>query len=212
MIADPARFERAIARFDELNSADPHQEVVDGVSHPRELVYARRLTEKVLQLDPAASEPLRLAARCQHLRRWEIPRSDFPMDRPGYLKWRAQLKRFHAEQAGEALREAGYDTASIEQVQSLNLKQRPGADADAQTLEDALCLVFLEHQLTALADKTAEDKVINALRKSWAKMSPKGRAAALALEYPARETALIKAALEPAALVEADTKGGTPAG
>ena len=39
-------------------------------------------------------------------------------------------------------------------------------------LEDALCLVFLEYQLADLAAKTAEDKTINALQKSWQKMTP----------------------------------------
>lgn len=194
-LSQPDRFARAIARFDELNAADPNHETVDGTPQPRELVYSRRLTDWVHRLAPDASEPLRLAARCQHLCRWEIPRSSFPMDRAGYLKWRTQLKKFHAERSGAVLREAGYDAETIARVQGLNLKQDLGTDPDCQILEDALCLVFLEFQLAELAARTDDEKIVNALRKSWAKMSERARAEALKLEYGPREHALIRAAL-----------------
>ena len=106
---DSKLFEDAIRRFDEENARDPNLETASGVSHPRELLYAQRLTDWVLRLCPDASEPLRLAARCQHICRWEIPRGSYPMDRAGYLKWRADLKIFHAQKAGEILHEIGYD-------------------------------------------------------------------------------------------------------
>ena len=105
--ADPERFEAAIRRFDEENSRDPGVEMVDGVAHPREALYARRLTDWVLKLRPDASEELRLAARCQHLCRWKIPRDSYPMTRAGYLRWREALKQFHAQRAGDVLREVG---------------------------------------------------------------------------------------------------------
>jgi hypothetical protein len=190
------RFLNAIRLFDDANAADPNHDVVDGVTHPRELLYARRLTDWVLRLKPDASEALRLAARCQHLCRWETPRDRYPMDRAGYLRWRTDLKKFHAQKAGAILREAGYGDDVIARVQALNLKQDLGKDPDCQVIEDALCLVFLEHQLTELAAKTEEAKVINALKKSWAKMSESGRAAALQLNYSERERALIEAALK----------------
>lgn len=194
--AHAARFDTALRRFDEENSKDLNLEIVDGEKQPRELVYARWLTDWVLKLSPDASEELRLAARCQHLRRWEIPRSSYPMDRPGYLKWRADLKKFHAEKAGEILREVGYPESVITRVQELNLKKNFPADAECRVLEDALCLVFLEHQLTDFAAKTADDKVITALQKSWKKMTPAAHAEALNLSYGPRETALIEAALK----------------
>lgn len=194
-IENQFRFDEAIRRFDAANSADPNQELVDGVAHPRELLYACRLTDWVLRLRPAASEALRLAARCQHLRRWESPRNRFPLDRAGYLRWRADLKKFHAEQSGAILREAGYDEVLIRRVQALNLKQDLGKDPDCQVLEDALCLVFLQYQFADLAAKTDDDKLVNALKKSWDKMSGQGRAEALKLNYGERELALIKAAL-----------------
>jgi Domain of unknown function (DUF4202) len=175
---DPGRFEAALRRFDEENSQDPTRETVGGKSFPRELLYAQWLTEWVLRLCPGASEPLRLAARCQHLCRWMVPRLSYPMTRPGYLKWREDLKHFHAEKAGGILRELGYPEDAIARVQSLNLKRNFPHDAEGRVLEDALCLVFLEHQLAGLADKSTDDKVINALRKSWKKMTPAAQAQA----------------------------------
>lgn len=195
-IENNVRFDEAIRRFDAANAADPNRETADGADHPRELLYARRLTDWVLRLKPDAPEALRLAARCQHLCRWEIPRTSYPMDRPGYLRWRAELKKFHAERAGAILREVGYNDDLIARVQALNLKKDLGKDADCQTLEDALCLVFLQFQLGDLAAKSDHAKMINALKKSWAKMSEQGRAEALKLSYGERELALIKAALE----------------
>jgi hypothetical protein len=193
--ADPARFAAALRRFDEENSRDPHTEQIDGVPRPRELIHAQWLTDWVLKLCPEASEELRLAARCQHLRRWEIPRNSYPMDRPGYLKWRADLKKFHAEKAGEILREVGYPEPVITRVQDLNLKKNFPTYPESCVLEDALCLVFLEHQLTDLANKTSEDKVITALQKSWQKMTPVAREIAKTLSYPEREVAFLQKAL-----------------
>ncbi len=191
----PARFEAAIRRFDEENCRDPNKAIFNGAEHPREWVYAQWLTSWVLKLRPMASEELRLAARCQHLCRWMIARESYPMTRAGYLKWREDLKRYHAKRAGEILHEIGYPEETIHRVQELNLKKNFPNDAEGRVLEDALCLIFLEHQLAPLADKTAEDKVITALQKSWKKMTPAGRDEALKLAYAPREKALINRAL-----------------
>jgi len=194
--ADWARFESALRRFDEENSRDPNWETINGERKPRELIYAQWLTDWVLKLSPNASEELRLAARCQHLCRWKIPRDSYPMTRPGYLKWREDLKHFHAERAGEILRGAGYPEAAVARVQELNLKKNFPNDAEGRVLEDALCLVFLEHQLADLAAKTADDKVITALQKSWKKMTATAHAEALKLSYGERERELIELALK----------------
>lgn len=193
--ADPRRFEAALRRFDEENARDPNVETADGLAQPRELLYARRLTDWVLRLCPNASEELRLAARCQHLCRWQIPRSSHPMTRAGYLKWRADLKKFHAQKAGDILRELGYTEDLIRRVQDLNLKKHFPDDPEARVLEDALCLVFLQFQFAGLAAKTDEDKTINALRKSWQKMTDAARAEALKLNHAPREKALLDRAL-----------------
>ena len=194
--ADAKRFKMALRRFDEENSRDPNTEIVNDVSRQRELVYAQWLTDWVLKLCPNASEELRLAARCQHLCRWTIARGSYLMTRAGYLKWRADLKIFHAEKAGEILREVGYPAETIAKVQALNLKKNFPRDPECRVLEDALCLVFLERQLADLARKSTEDKVINALQKSWQKMTDAARTEALKLNYTPEEKALIERALK----------------
>ena len=193
--SDPDRFAAALRCFDEENARDPNLEIADGVSHPRELLYARRLTDWVLRLCPNAEEPLRLAARCQHLCRWIIPRASYDLTRAGYLKWRTDLKKFHAEKASVILRKVGYGDDVIAQVQALNLKQNFPADPDSRVLEDALCLIFLEFQFAELAAKTTEDKMINVLKKSWQKMTPQAHEQALLLPFGPLEQALIKQAL-----------------
>ncbi len=195
---EPRRFEAALRRFDQENAHDPNLEHVADVAHPRELLYARRLTEWVLKLCPAAAEELRLAARCQHICRWKVPRESQPMTRAGYLKWREQLKQFHAQKAGELLREVGYPEETVARVQSLNLKRDFPQDAEGRVLEDALCLVFLEYQFAELASKTAEDKMVNALLKAWKKMTPAAQAQALKLSHGPREKALLEQALKQA--------------
>ena len=194
-LSDTTRFEAAIGRFDAANSLDPNLENIEGMPHPRELVYAKRLTHWVLKLCPDASKELRLAARCQHICRWMVARSSYPMTRPGYLKWREDLKKFHAEKAGEILRAVGYPEETVAKVRTLNLKKNFPQDPDSRVLEDALCLVFLEFQFAELAAKTTDDKMINALQKSWKKMTPAAREHALKLSFGPQEKSLLERAL-----------------
>jgi hypothetical protein len=192
---DPQRFAAAVRRFDEENSHDPNLETIADTARPRELVYAEWLSEWIVKLCPNASEPLRLAGRCQHLCRWAIPRSDYPRTRVGYLQWREALKRMHAQKSGEILREVGYPESVVERVQHLNLKKNFPRDPEVRVLEDALCLVFLERQFSALADKTSEEKMINVLQKSWKKMTAAAQAKAFELNFGPREKMLIEKAL-----------------
>jgi hypothetical protein len=192
---DAPAFQKAIEKFDAENARDPNHEVSDGVDYPRELLYARRLTDWVLKLAPEASEALRLAARCQHICRWMIQRGSQPMTRAGYLRWRNELKQFHARKSGEILREAGYADDMIRRVQDLNLKKNFPDDPDGRILEDALCLVFLQFQFADLASKTDDDKILNAVRKTWQKMTPAAHDLALTLPLDYKEKALIMRAL-----------------
>jgi hypothetical protein len=188
------RFEQALKRFDDENGRDPNLMVVAGTARQRELVYAQWLTDWVLRLCPAASEALRLAARCQHICRWMIPRNSYPMTRAGYLRWREELKRFHAQKSTEILRELGYSEDMIARVRDLNLKKNLGEDAECQILEDALCLVTLQYQLGELIDKTEPDKMVTILQKTWKKMSPAAREKALGLSFSDREKELLSKA------------------
>ena len=195
MTAASTRFETAIARFDAVNAEDPNSEEVNGVTYPKELLYAQRMTAWLGRLAPDASEALRLAARAQHIRRWVIPRRDYPMTRTGYLRWRTTLYRFHADTAGDILREAGYDDATVAAVQSLLRKERLKRNPDMQCLEDVACLVFLESYFANFAPQYDEQKVLDILRKTWKKMSPRGQAAARHLTLPPAAGALLEKAL-----------------
>src|SRR5687768_3464413 len=122
MISDP-RLQSALDRFDALNAHDPHTELVEGRPEPKELLYARRMTAWLNRLEPGASIPLQLAARSQHLMRWQIPRETFPKDRAGYIRWRTTLYDFHADRAAEVLRDVGYDDQTVDRVRALIRKQ-----------------------------------------------------------------------------------------
>jgi hypothetical protein len=191
-----ARFEKAIALIDAENAKDPNTELLDGTPVPRELLYSQRLTAWILRLKPEASEALQLAARSQHISRWKISRATYPPTRPGYHAWKNDLKRFHAEVTSGILRSAGYDEQMIARVRSLNLKEDFPRDAECRTLEDALCLMFLEYQLHELAQRAPREKVINALRKSWGKMTPQAQELAITLPFAGEEKSLLHAALE----------------
>lgn len=190
------RLQVALAAFDDVNRLDPNTIRVDGEEQPKELVQSERRSVWIERLDSNASEALRLAARCQHLRRWEIPRSTYPEGRRGYLEWRAALAKFHAARAREILEQAGYDPATVEQVNRINLKRGLRTDADTQTMEDALCLSFLEHEIDEFAAKHDEAKLVDILRKTWRKMSPRAHELALGLELSPAVAALVRQALE----------------
>lgn len=162
---------------------------------PRELVQAERLSTWVLRLEPGASEALRLAARCQHLRRWEIPRDSYPAGRLGYLEWRKALGKFHADHAAAILTGVGYDSDVVERVRTINQKKALKLDPDVQTMEDALCLVFLEYEADEFARKHPPEKVVDILRKTWRKMSERGQREALALPMSDGLRDLVKRAL-----------------
>lgn len=187
------KFSRAIAEFDAQNAQDPNRDPRSG--RPKELVYAEQMTRWLEKLAPAASEALKLAVRAQHIRRWKIPRSDYPIDRIGYLKWRTDLKNFHATLAGGILAELGYDEVTVARVQALLRKERLKQDGEAQTLEDVACLVFLENYFADFAKQHDAEKTVDIVRKTWKKMSEKGHKAALGISMPPEAAALVEKAL-----------------
>jgi hypothetical protein len=191
------RRRRAIAAFRALNAQDPNRILDGGVERPKELVAAERLAAWVGRLEPSASEALELASHCQHLCRWELPRGDFPEGRIGYLTWRKALARRHADRATAILRDVGYGDELIAEVRAINLKQGLHANPDTQTMEDALCLSFLEFELDEFAGKHDDEKVIDIIQKTWGKMSERGHAKAFELvaALPPRAAALVLRAL-----------------
>ena len=197
--AGDGQLEQVIAAVDAANADDPHTIVVHGETRPKELAHAELMTAWVRRLDPGCSDEQLIGARAHHLRRWSIPRDDYPRDRPGYLRWRTALRRQHAEDVAAIMREGGYDDAAIARVQAIVRKQGLGRDPAVQTHEDALCLVFLETQFDELADQLGDDdKMVDILRKTAGKMSPAGLEAAQGLAYSPGGAALLQRALAPA--------------
>lgn len=190
-----SRFERAIALIDAANAEDPNRIRYNDEDGPKELIHSELLTRWVKTLQPGASEAVLLAARAQHIRRWMHPRSEYPEGRTGYLRWRTGLYKFHAEQAAQLLREAGYDEAAIARTGQVIRKEGLGRDPEVQAIEDGLCLVFLETQLDELAGRLDREKMLDILRKTWKKMSPAAQQLALELTFAPDERALISEAL-----------------
>jgi hypothetical protein len=175
MISNPQRFQAALTLFDSANAEDPNQEQ----GQPKELLYAQRMTEMITRFAPEASEVAQLAVRAQHIRRWTVPRSSYPMTKEGYYAWRTGLYKFHADTTGELMRQAGYDEAMIEQVKAAVGKRGIKTNPDTQMLEDVTSLVFIEHYMLGFAGQHAEyteDKWIEIIRKTWRKMSDRAHA------------------------------------
>jgi tRNAThr (cytosine32-N3)-methyltransferase len=183
--------QRARSLIDSAHSADPSK-AADG--RPAELAYADHIEEWVVRIDPTASQVLRLAARCQHLERWSVPRGTFPEGKAGYLAWRRSLYVKQAERARQLLIEAGVSADSAADaatwVSKTGLKTNPGT----QALEDAAVLVFLESEIQAFAAQHSEyprEKFIDIIRKTWRKMSPRAQELAKALNLPSPIEALV---------------------
>ncbi len=188
------KFHQAIEKIDAANAQDPNHETVDGQTFPKEILYSQRMGKWLEQLEPEASEALLLAARSQHICRWEIPRTQFPEGREGYHEWRTTLYQFHADKTTEILQEVDYDKTTIAQVQKLLMKKQLKIDPEVQALEDVICLVFLENYFADFSQKHDEEKIIHILRRTWKKMSSHGREVAMSLELsPEQRTVLDKA-------------------
>ncbi|MDO7171216.1 DUF4202 domain-containing protein [Mariniflexile sp. AS56] len=191
----PTRFEIAIALIDKKNSEDPNTYQSHGLDFPKELLYAQRMSQKLLQFKPDASRALQIAARAQHICRWKIARDEYPMDRVGYLKWRETLKKMHAEITVDILKEVGYEGEFVERVAFLINKKLIKKNQESQTIEDVICLVFLDYYFEEFAAKHEDEKLIDILQKTWVKMSEEGHAEALKIKYSEKSLALIKQAI-----------------
>lgn len=188
-------FLNASAWIDAENEADPNSEIYEGITYPKELLYSDRMYERLMSFEPNASEAVQIAAKAQHICRWKVARESYPMDRVGYLKWREDLKKFHAKTTAEILKKAGYDDAFIDRVSFLIEKKLLKKDEETQLLEDVICLVFLEFYLDPFVHKHDDEKLKNIILKTWNKMSEKGQQEALKIDYTPENLQLIKDAL-----------------
>ncbi len=189
------QFALALEKIDAANAADPKRIPYEGKEIPGEVLYGRRMSAWLERLYPEASPALRLAARAQHIRRWEVPRDQYPTGRTGYLRWRTALYAFHAEAAAEILSEIGYDPETTQRVRYLIQKKNLTRDAETQALEDVVCLVFLEFYFADFSERHPAEKVIDIVRKTWRKMSEIARTAALTLPLQPPARGLVERAL-----------------
>jgi hypothetical protein len=188
-------YAKARELIDAAHAGDPKR-TADG--RPAELVYADRMEAWAGRAATAPTEQLRLAARCQHLERWRVPRTTFPEGKAGYLKWRQSLYRQQADRARELLVQAGVPAAEADEVavwvSKTALKTNPGT----QALEDAACLVFLENEIEAFAAQHADyprEKFVDIIRKTWKKMSPRGQELAKSIPLSPAIGALVTEAI-----------------
>ncbi|MAZ86788.1 MAG: hypothetical protein CL693_04045 [Cellvibrionaceae bacterium] len=196
-MATSTKLESVLTAIDQKNAQDPNTVEIDNCSVAKELLYGQRMSQRLQSFASEASEHLQIACRAQHIQRWAIARKDYPMDRAGYKRWRSDLAKFHAELTAEIMAEHDYTDADCERVKHLLQKKQLKRDAETQTLEDVACLVFLEFHLDDFASGHSDEKVIDIVRKTWAKMSSDGHAAALQLSFSDAMGALIQKALNP---------------
>ncbi len=176
-------YQAAIVAFDKANAEDPNKEISEGKEYPKELLYAQRMSEMQARYAPEASEAVKLAVRAQHIQRWKVPRSDYPMNKPGYMLWRTTLYRFHAETTGAIMQEVGYDEEMVARVKAIVGKKNLKTNPETQMMEDVVDLVFLEYYISGFADQHPEydeAKWILIINKTWRKMSQRAQGFALA--------------------------------
>ena len=193
------RFQAVIAEIDAANAHDPRQDSVAGTLRPREVVYSERMSECLARLYPEASESLRIAARAQHICRWQIPRQKYPLGREGYNAWRAACRDHHATLTSAIMRRHGYADSEIAQVVKIIRKEQLKRDPESQALENVAAVVFVHHYLDEfVADHKDYDdaKLADILKKTLRKMDSTGHAAALGLSLPEPTRRLIDIALK----------------
>lgn len=172
------QFEEAIKLIDAKNADDPEQITYHGTIYKKEQLHSELMTRWVKELEPEATEAQLIAARANHLCRWELPRDDYPKGKGGYLKWRKEQARRHSELVGKILTQVGYSQDVITRVGEIIEKKNLKSDSQVQTHEDALCLVFLETQQESLKERLvkeeasqADAKFLAILEKTLKKMS-----------------------------------------
>lgn len=188
--------EKILAEIDAINAEDPNSEIYMDEECPKELLYGQRMTDMLIEYTDSPSLAMQIAARGQHIQRWAIPRTDYPMDRKGYLKWRTELKLMHGEILSDLLSQNDADQELIEKVNDLVTKKHLKNDPETQQLEDVICLVFLKYYFSEFAKEHDEEKIISIVQKTWGKMTEKGHDMALKLSYAPEDLALIQKALQ----------------
>lgn len=185
-MTDRSRLSGLLDEIDKVNAADPtRQQCDDGQMKPAAMVYGQRMSEVLAGFAPEASEALQIAVRAQHIERWKRRREDYAEGKAGYLQWRRDAAKFHADRIASLMAEAGYDFSDRERVAALVRKEGIKSDHEAQTLEDVACLVFMRWYFADFASSRSQEELLRIVEKTARKMSPEGRRAALRLPLPA---------------------------
>jgi hypothetical protein len=189
-------YQRARQLIDAAHAADPAHGP-DGQAS--ELAYADRMEGWIVRIHPQADPLLRLAARCQHLERWSVPRASFPLGKQGYLAWRTSLYGKQAERARQLMVDAGLSAEEAANAATWVAKKGLRTNPGTQALEDAAVLVFLQSEIEAFAAQHSEyprEKFVDILRKTWRKMSARAQELALGLSLPPAIAALVREATQ----------------
>ncbi len=188
-----------LSAIDEINSQDPNSILLNGTNQAKELVYGQQMTDCLTQYWPEANEILQIAVRAQHIKRWQLKRSEFAEGKAGYYQWRIAQGKFHAELAASIMLKNGYTNEQAEQCASIIRKENLKTNSDSQTLEDVACLVFLMHYFNEFAAKyTAKDneaKIVRIVQLTWKKMSDEAHDIALGLTLPEHLAKIVAKAL-----------------
>ncbi|ASP46831.1 DUF4202 domain-containing protein [Cognaticolwellia beringensis] len=189
------QLQNVLLAIDTINTADINTTLVDGISHPKELLYGQYMSACLEKYWPNASEHLQIAVRAQHVKRWHLKRADFADGKKGYLTWRKELGIFHAATAKSLMLDHGYSEVAAETTAAIIRKEDLKSNSESQTLEDVACLVFLQYYFDDFAAKHKEEKIIRIVQLTWRKMSDQGHEIALSLTLPPHLAKLVGKAL-----------------
>jgi len=193
------QLKQVLSAIDEVNRHDPNQVQINGEIHSKELVYGQQMTECLLQYWPDANELLQIAVRAQHIKRWQLKRTEFEQGKAGYYAWRIAQGKFHADLAATIMLEHGYSDEEAQQTAAIIRKEKLKSNKESQTLEDTACLVFLMHYFDEFANKYLaidnEEKIVRIVQLTWGKMSDKAHDVALSLTLPEHLATIVAKAL-----------------
>ncbi len=193
------QLQNTLSAIDDVNSKDPNTIVFDGKNQPKELIYGQQMSACLNNYWPDAHELLQIAVRAQHIKRWQLKRTDYKQGKAGYYQWRIAQGKLHAELASEIMIKQGYTIADSQQCSAIIRKEDLKTNEHSQSLEDVACLVFLMHYFDEFAAKYTEQdneaKIVRIVQLTWKKMSNKAHQIALSLTLPDHLAKIVHKAL-----------------
>ncbi len=168
------QYNKAVVLINSVHQLDPNSETVDGIEIKAELLYSRRMLSILKKVQPNASLELQLAAQCQHISRWSIPRVTFPIGKKGYYEWRAAIMKHQLSVTTSVLQQAEINGQSIEIIVDALKNKADKSNINASIIEDTACLAFIKWYLVSFAGQFDPEKAKVILQKTAGKMSERG--------------------------------------